>query len=234
MPLSVALARIRSSLSKRGVIGTAAVLLADLARFSRRRAFYALETIFDSWHSVNTRGVVWQPELGVVDPAVEHAAHYVGTYPRSFRRFLRFLDIEYSRYAFVDLGSGKGKALLLASEFPFQSVTGVELSPRLTQTALENLSRARRFNRACRNVQVITGNAADFAFPSKPLIVYLHNPFDAAVIEPVLAALATATRESSLPSYIVYHGPFHRAVMDGASWLHVARTFRKCVIFHTV
>jgi len=42
-------------------------------------------------------------------------------------------------FTFVDLGSGKGRVLLMASHYPFKRIIGVEFIPELHQVAQENI-----------------------------------------------------------------------------------------------
>jgi hypothetical protein len=229
--LNRSIGRVQASVTKRGVKGTAAILLMDVASLVRRRAVFALESAFDWWHCVDTRGITWQRDFGTTAAALEHATHYCGTYPGPFRRFITSLDIDYRQYSFIDLGSGKGKALLLAAEHPFKSITGVELAPRFCTTAIDNLRRARRIRRRCEEITVVAGDAATFSFPHGPLIVYLHNPFDAAVLEQVIVRLESVVGQGPQPTYVVYHGPRQRAVLERVPWLRVYRTDRKCVVY---
>ena len=112
----------------------------------RRFVFYIAESSFDLWHGVETRGIFFHDEsVAQGDPVFAHAKHYGGTYPRSFRRYVRALGIDYARYSFVDLGSGKGKALLLAAEYPFRRIIGIELFEPWAQAARRNLVCAKRF-----------------------------------------------------------------------------------------
>jgi SAM-dependent methyltransferase len=231
--MSVTIAQIQRALKERGTIGTLSIILVRIGSLVRRQAFFVLETIFDCWHDVDTRGVIRLRDLGIDDPALEHAANYGGTHPGLFRRLLNSLDIDYSRYVFVDLGSGKGKALLLASEFSFESVIGIELLPTLNRTAVENLSRARRFNRRCTRIEIVTGSAVAFSFPHRPLVVYLYNPFDGVVLEQVLAALALPAQNAPLASYVVYYAPYQRKVIENIPWLEVVSTFHKCIIYRS-
>src|SRR5262249_39527165 len=50
------------------------------------------------------------------------------------------LDLDYPRFAFVDLGSGKGRILCLAAAYPFRRVIGVEFSRELHAIAKTNLA----------------------------------------------------------------------------------------------
>jgi hypothetical protein len=42
-------------------------------------------------------------------------------------------------FTFIDLGSGKGRALLMASAYPFKRIIGVEFMPELHRVAQENI-----------------------------------------------------------------------------------------------
>ncbi len=43
-------------------------------------------------------------------------------------------------FTFIDLGSGKGRVLLMASEYPFQKIIGVEFMPELHRAAQKNIA----------------------------------------------------------------------------------------------
>jgi SAM-dependent methyltransferase len=77
--------------------------------------------------------------------------------PSVLRQILDRLQLDFEEYTFIDLGSGKGRALLIASEF--RAVAGVELSPRLHAIAVENFARCRGLAQRCRNVRSIEGDA---------------------------------------------------------------------------
>src|ERR1051326_8278700 len=70
--------------------------------------------LWDGWHHVETiRGAI--PTV-VVGDNLAHALPYEPS--GSVRKILKHLRINYERYAFVDFGSGKGRVLLAAAEFP--------------------------------------------------------------------------------------------------------------------
>jgi methylase of polypeptide subunit release factors len=49
------------------------------------------------------------------------------------------LDVEHKDFTFIDLGSGKGRALVLALSYPFRRVVGVEFALELHRVAEANL-----------------------------------------------------------------------------------------------
>ena len=77
-----------------------------------------------------------------------------------------------------------GRALLLAAEFPFRAVVGVELNPTLARIGRTNMALWRKAGRARAPMRMICRDAAEFELPPGPCVVFLFNPFGA----PVLAA----------------------------------------------
>lgn len=57
---------------------------------------------------------------------------------------------------------GKGRVLLLASEFPFQQVIGVEIDPRLHHIAQKNIAAYRHPFQKCEDVQSICSDVTRF------------------------------------------------------------------------
>jgi hypothetical protein len=98
---------------------------------------------------------------------------------------------------FVDFGSGRGRAVLLAAGFPFRRVVGVELSDRLTAVARENLRRYRGRIR-CAEVEFVTADATEYEIPDDLTVAYLYAPFGgdvfAAWLRNLLASLDRTPR----------------------------------------
>src|SRR5262249_45180057 len=78
-------------------------------------------------------------------------------------------------FTFVDMGPGKGRALLLAAEQPFARVIGVEVLPELHAIAQQNIAAAAS-RLVCHKIESISADARIFQFPDGPLVVFLFNP----------------------------------------------------------
>jgi hypothetical protein len=77
---------------------------------------------------------------------------------------------------FVDLGSGKGKVLLIAGRLPYHRVVGVEIDPELSRTARRNVQRAR--NRLlAKEIGSATANVLEWVIPDDSSVIFLFNPF---------------------------------------------------------
>ena len=140
---------------------------------------------------------------------------------RRFIRLLRRLPIgDPAGYAFVDYGCGKGATLLLAAEYGFGSVVGVELDSRLTAVARDNVrSVAHRSPRQAAVIEVVHADAAAHRPESRPTVAFLFNPFGADTLRAVLAATAGSLSPSAEPLVVAYLNPVHRHVLDECGWL---------------
>ncbi len=118
---------------------------------------------------------------------------------------------------FVDLGSGKGRALLMAASYPFRKLIGVELSPSLHEVARKNLARVAAAHGGARRFELVCGDAADWEPPTAPLLVYLFQPFPVETLRAVLARLAESLERAPRRVTLAYLNPlFHDAVVrDG-------------------
>ncbi|MDQ6701943.1 MAG: class I SAM-dependent methyltransferase [Pseudomonadota bacterium] len=89
---------------------------------------------FDQIYGVDTSGSLPAKLLQTKDVTSDLINFYIGAQPSITRRSLSTLpDIKV--YTFVDLGCGKGRIVIIGSEFPFQDIVGIELSPELARIA---------------------------------------------------------------------------------------------------
>jgi SAM-dependent methyltransferase len=140
-----------------------------------------------------------------------------------FHEIVQRLNLHWPDFTFIDLGSGKGRTLLMASDYPFRRIIGVELLPELHRVAEDNI---RRFKpRACRAIEAICGDARAFQFPLEPLLLYLFNPLPAPGLATIIQNLERSLRERPRAGYVVYHNPEHEHLLaNSAAWKKIAAT----------
>lgn len=150
---------------------------------------------FDRKNGVQTSGLIPGRFLRTGHINDRHSTAYFGVAPSVFhsllRRWLRTKPaarIEDS--VFLDLGAGMGRAILLASEYPFRKVIGVELNPVLAGMARRNLAKWRAGETVQVPVKVIHGDAVSTPIPASPCLVFLFNPFGPSVMRRVVSRLA--------------------------------------------
>jgi hypothetical protein len=214
-------ARALRSIEKRGAFGALGVALSLVAsqgrRWFTRDPFNPwcqfLDRCYDRRHGVDTAGV---------DLIAEIESDSVNAYspirPAVFYCVMGRLDIDHGNYAFIDFGSGKGKALLLAGKWPFRRIIGVEISPRLCRTAQSNMEQYSGAL-ASRNFEIVCADASGYDLPILPCVYYLNNPFKHDAMAAVLEEIRRSHEASPRDGYIVYVEPVWKTLLDEARFL---------------
>jgi predicted RNA methylase len=176
---------------------------------------------FDVEFGVNTSGLVAGRHLKSGHRHDRHATAYYGVAPSVLRSLVRRWRrsgpaAATSETTFVDLGAGMGRAVLLASELGFKAVVGVELHPKLAAVAGKNLKRWRHAGRERAPMQIVEADAVEFALPNWPLLVFLFNPFGAAVLRRLLKTWSKAMAARPQPLDILYVNNEQEAVLESA------------------
>lgn len=154
---------------------------------------------------------------------------YLPSRPRSAGILLRRLPIgDLGDYTFLDLGSGKGRMLFVAAEYPFRRVEGVEFALELHRRAEDNISRYHARKRKCPRIESTHANALDYRFPDENLVVYLFNPFTAEVMTPVLANLENTPDDRDI--WVVLYWPDLSSVFRTRErWRLIESATRYCI-----
>ncbi|MBC7982678.1 MAG: class I SAM-dependent methyltransferase [Candidatus Obscuribacterales bacterium] len=147
----------------------------------------------------------------------EHAVHYEASAIPKLRRALTVLQhhlgTALNSYSFIDIGSGKGLVVMLASLYPFRHVYGVEMAPELHRIAQSNQRKFLERNPRAVSVSLECMNALEFDLPGGNVVVYLYNPFDALLMERFIARLSDSSDENR-QLLIVYVNSVHRRLFD--------------------
>ena len=183
---------------------------------SRRKARFG-DLDYDWEHSVDTTrsnvGFRTQFLTGVT------ARPYFATEPWLFEQIMQALPIDFSQFTFIDLGCGKGRVLLMASDYPFKKIIGVEFMPELHRAAQKNIASYSNDRQRCRQIETVCMDARDFQFPSEPLVVYLFNPFSEPTFAQVLENLRQSVEQTPRPVYIAYRFTEFENLLAQANWL---------------
>lgn len=156
---------------------------------------------FDRTFGVSTRGTVPVRSLRARSAERRHAGNYAPVRPGALRPLLDDLPLPANRFTFVDYGSGKGRALLIAARYPFRRVVGIEFDPGLHAIAEANI---RRYHgpRRCGTIEALLLEATEFRLPDEPSVLFFFQPFDLPVLRRVLehahASLQACPREMYL------------------------------------
>ena len=199
----------------------------------RRRVEHANRAFDHTW-GTDTSVAVGVDDLDVDDADRADANAYECMHAGTLLRMLCGLGVELGDYEFVDLGSGKGKAVLVASTLPFDTVTGVELSNRLHRAAEENIERFETLGgRRAGVARSLCENAARFRSTHSDMVVFMMNPFGAGVMHEVVAALDEHFADPSRRGIVLYSNPVHRDVLDTSTTLRSVFGARRLTVHAT-
>jgi SAM-dependent methyltransferase len=223
--LSTSWSKLRWSLAQHGLRGT---LRAVLQRTQPAPGAHTTSRVhpFDQRYGVDTSGLIGGDELRSGHRHDVFNTAYYGMAPSRFRQVMgRWVADEshppIASYSFIDLGCGKGRAILMASEFGFRQVIGVELHPGLAKTAETNIAVWTGTGRAACPVRIVCQDAAEFAFPGGACLLYLFHPFTAPVLTRVIERIEAEFAGRPRQLDVLYfnpeagelfetHGGFHR------------------------
>src|SRR5262245_24487752 len=93
---------------------------------------------FDWKYGTDTMRWVPPQELNAESTNQSHSVYYQATKSRPLLQLLAQLELP-KACTFLDIGAGKGRVLLIACQYGFEKVVGIEFSPQLCAIARKNI-----------------------------------------------------------------------------------------------
>lgn len=173
--------------------------------FVRLALDHGEDRLFDLRHGTDTYTIIAQDRLQAKGPKPKEAREYAPTRSRSIRLALKQFELPVTG-TFIDMGSGKGKALLIAARYGFKRIIGIEFVPSLHEMAKFNVERMRsRLNGATIDLRCM--DATEYRFSPDDSVLYLFDPFGEEVMRKVLRNLKASLDEYRRQIWIVYVNP---------------------------
>jgi SAM-dependent methyltransferase len=183
-----------------------------------------LDNAFDAQYGTKSGGVEALYNFQIVGENARHGLTHIASNPWTFPEVMNGLGIDHTAFTFIDLGSGKGRALMLAAAYPFRRIIGVEFAAELHAIAEENIAAFNRNRSSMAQIQLVHADAAEYQLPEEPLIIYLFNPFRSVVVRRVAEMAMASWRASPRPIHVVYVGPVYLSDFIDSGWQLVDRT----------
>jgi SAM-dependent methyltransferase len=201
------LKRIVRSLRNRGIV------------WSADRAWSVLQERFFDWrYGTDTVAFVEPQSLKVAGPHAADGTGYQPTRLRFFRKIMSELSVP-AGSAFVDFGCGKGRVLLLAADYGFQRITGVEFAGELCGIARENTVRYLRKSGIRADIRVIEGDAVEYEIADDENFFFMFNPCSALLVEKIVRNIARSLAKKKRRVFIIYNNPVCREVIEQQGFL---------------
>jgi hypothetical protein len=123
--------------------------------------------------------------------------------------------------------------LLMAADYPFRRVLGIELFADLHRVAQENIRAYKGESQRCFDVVAAAADARVFTFPAAPTILYLFNPLPEAALIEMMSNLEHSLLENPRTVYVLYHNPLLEHVLASQSRFQKVGGSHQFSIFRT-
>jgi hypothetical protein len=173
-----------------------------------------LDQRFDHTYGVETSKYVKLSRLGFDAEDQRLSRDYAASPVRTLRCLLSRLPRNLRSFTFIDFGSGKGRTLMVASDYAFRRIVGVEFSDELHRIAEANLRSYRSRRQRCHDLASVCARAEDFPLPDGDLVLYFFNPFEPELMQRVLGNATAAWRQTPRTIYLLFIRMRFRAVVE--------------------
>lgn len=171
---------------------------------------------FDASHGVDTSTPFESWEIEEIDEAgLLNNYRYSPSPAATLRKVISATPVTYEDVAFVDLGSGKGRVLLVASEFPFKRIIGVEYSEHLCSIAERNIGQYSSASQKCDVFEIRHEDATKFEIPDDAGVFYFYEPFSPPLAMKVLENIERSLARAPRAAVICMVGRALLAVIEG-------------------
>ena len=148
-----------------------------------------------------------------------HGYYYEPIQIAVFDRIMNALPARPGSLTFVDFGSGKGRALILASLKGFRRAIGIEYDANLHAAAGRNVARYGSRSGRAAAIELHCADAAEYELPLEDCLCFFYNPFDEFTMAKVLERINDSLCACPRRLIVAYRNPRHGHLFAGAHFL---------------
>lgn len=165
-------------------------------------------TLVDLIHDLKSGIYTWQrhslAQKNILSKNKENATEYSPTPASALRKLFSKIELPQNSH-FVDIGSGKGRVLLLASAYRFTKIIGIEFCRDFVEIAERNITHSQRKNKhAMPPIEMYLMDASEYRFSNSDNVIYMFDPFNSIVLNEVLRNLQNSIDSFPRQIYLIY------------------------------
>jgi SAM-dependent methyltransferase len=131
---------------------------------------------FDRKYGVWTSGPFALSESAFPQDKLANATRYDPVNAWAFRWVLNQLALAHD-LAFADFGCGLGRACIIAAEYGFRRVVGVELAADTCKIVRRNIAICRSRSPGVKAIQIVEGDVLDYCRQTEEDVFFMYRPF---------------------------------------------------------
>jgi len=117
----------------------------------------------------------------------------------------------------IDLGCGKGRAMIVAAHYGFQNITGIEFARALCLSAENNIREIRKIYPSVK-FNIICDDVINYKIEKDQTVFFFFNPFDEVIMLKVVKNILSSFKENERKIYIMYANPVHKEIFLSADF----------------
>lgn len=184
--------------------------------FSRvlKIAWHAImDSIWDLVHGTETLTRIHPHALDTNSSNKQHATYYGATRARPLMQLFTHLALS-RKGGFVDLGSGKGRVLMVAAQYGFEKIVGIDFSESLCRLAHQNLKAFRRRRKVESKIIILHTDAVHYRIQGDEHTFFLYDPFGREVLSKVLQNIRASLVSHPRQLCLIYNSPRHHELVE--------------------
>ncbi|MGA1823441.1 MAG: class I SAM-dependent methyltransferase [bacterium] len=158
--------------------------------------------IVDFIYGVDTEGIIELTELGFEKNI---GSRQESTPYLHMSKIIRTLT-KTPEDVFIDMGSGKGRVMIIAGRYPFKRIIGVDVSSKLNRICEQNI-RKMQARLKCKEFVHITTNAINYQIPDDATFIFFFNPFPLEVMDTVMTQIKKSLNRHHRSIKIIWYNP---------------------------
>lgn len=206
-----------------------------LGKTSRAMFSHLYDLYFDRKYKIDTSS--WSPREDFLkeNKIPDDFGHYQPNYVYLIKKVLKRLNLPKNQN-FIDLGSGKGRVLLIAAQYGFEVVRGVEFSKPLCEIAQRNVVIFKTKVLKLSPIQIDHMDARDYIFSENDSVIFMYNPFNGYVFETVIKNLKASIERYPRTVTLIYMHPTEKKCIESILPITTKRayTWNEDYIIYTI
>ncbi len=207
--------KLRRSLKKNGFFRTLHLIIRNIILIIHQKKI----SNFDRRHKIDTSGNFPIDGLKIKGDNKAYAEGYFLTPDSVVTRYLSSLPIEFGEFVFVDIGSGKGRIMFLASNYSFKKIIGLEFAEELHEQCVKNIRTFENKYKKCDKIESVCVDALCYDLENENFVIFMFNPFHEEVVTKFVDKIRNSFLKYGKKIYIGYYNPKYGRVLERQDFL---------------
>lgn len=160
-------------------------------------------------YRISTAGYEKLSDKGIDKFTLNQAFSYMPSNYVLLERVFRKVNQFSHNQTILDMGCGKGRALIVASRFGFVHLKGIELVPAYCRKTIDLLTQVKKADNKI-EFQVQCMDALCYTLEDNMQVLFFYNPFKERVMMEVIKNIKSSLKRAPRNLYIVYLNPLFR------------------------